>query len=428
MFNLLGKIFVTVGIFLGGIFGYHQSTPLTGFTPVEGPTFTISQTVLPADTSITLSSFATPDGRAFSMSNFGAIGYLTLDPTNTSRLETITFTGITQNGNGTATLTGVLRGIDFISPYAPTVSLERTHLVGASAVLSNPAAFYGKEFLFANSVSTSTAYLVFSSTTPPHYDLDLSQSAWSALPLTTIPDIGYVNRVSIAGAANSSETTNGISQLATGAQAAAGTSVGSTNGRLVLPSSLATSTPTVTATNNIPVTVSGKLSQLFWDLTQAFTWTGNHIFNGTVTNNATTTIAASSITNNALVLNTLAYKFPSTRSASSTVLSENGNGVLTWEPQSSGAISTSTTYSMPTSQGSSVTKTVYCVSPKVVASGGVSGLTANSLIGVNWDAITSSYPSATNAWTITDVCTVAANSGGTCSGGTATVYAICVNP
>lgn len=48
---------------------------------------------------------------------------------------------------------------------------------------------------------------------------------------------------------------------------------------------------------------------------------------------ATNTFQASSITNNALILNSLAYKFPSSRSASSTVLSENGAGTLSFVPR-----------------------------------------------------------------------------------------------
>ena len=400
-----------------------SSPPLIAgsFTPVGTTQFTLSGSgVTSSASTIQLNSFLLPDGKTpISMSMLGSIGYGVIEPNNPIKIEDITFTGVTQNANGTAILTGVSRGMSFYSPYQASTTLAYSHSGGSYFILSNTAGFYGQQFALLNNTSTFGTLQIFQD--PPIF-INAATSTNQAA------SVAYVNSVVAAGCANSSETVNGCSQLSTGAQAANGTSVGSTNGRLVLPSSLATSTPTVTATNNIPVTVAGKLSQLFLDLTQAFTWTGNHIFNGTLTANATTTIAASSVTNNALVLNGLAYKFPSTRAASSTVLSENGSGSLTFEPQSAGAVSTSTTYSMPTSQGSSVSTTVYCVSPKIVASGGVSGLTANSSLGANWDAITASYPSATNAWTVTDKCTVNSNSGGTCGGGTATVYAICVNP
>lgn len=47
---------------------------------------------------------------------------------------------------------------------------------------------------------------------------------------------------------------------------------------------------------------------------------------------ATTSIAASSVTNNAIVLNTVPYQFPSTQGAAATVLQNNGSGVLQWQP------------------------------------------------------------------------------------------------
>lgn len=45
---------------------------------------------------------------------------------------------------------------------------------------------------------------------------------------------------------------------------------------------------------------------------------------------ATTSITANNVNNNALILNQLAYSFPSSRGASSTVLTENGSGQLGW--------------------------------------------------------------------------------------------------
>ena len=73
-----------------------------------------------------------------------------------------------------------------------------------------------------------------------------------------------------------------------------------------------------------------------------YTWTGLHIFNtlGLISNasstfNATTTIAANSVTNNALVLNGQAYKWPTTQTASSSLLMTNGSGTLLWNAASS---------------------------------------------------------------------------------------------
>ena len=69
----------------------------------------------------------------------------------------------------------------------------------------------------------------------------------------------------------------------------------------------------------------------------AYTWTGLHtfnttgaIFNASTTFNATTTILANSVTNGALNLNGINYRFPPTQTASSTVLMTNGSGNLIW--------------------------------------------------------------------------------------------------
>lgn len=67
---------------------------------------------------------------------------------------------------------------------------------------------------------------------------------------------------------------------------------------------------------------SGKIHQLWLDLTEAFTLSGG------LTSTATTTLAASDVLNNALKINTIPYQYPSTQGASSTVLSNNGSGIL----------------------------------------------------------------------------------------------------
>ncbi len=160
---------------------------------------------------------------------------------------------------------------------------------------------------------------------------------WANFSTQIFADVAYVNSVVAAGAANASETVKGIIQLATGAQAALGTSLGTTGARLALGNNLATSTPTASCTSGcIPVAVNSKISQLFLDLTQAFTFSGLNTFtagflstaSSTIT--ATTTIAASSVTNNALVLNSVKYAFPSSQGALNTYLVNNGSGVLSW--------------------------------------------------------------------------------------------------
>ena len=346
MKNLLFGILVGGMICLGGfLVGEHfvtKQTPTTtqsfgSFQPVEATPFSVAKTVLPADNTITLAGFKTPDGRNLTMAMFGYVGYGTLDPTNLSPLESVTFSGITNNANGTVTLTGVTRGNDFVSPYAASSTLAQLHLVGATFLVTNTAGYYGNEFLFANNTGTSSQAIVMSSTTPWHYD---SNPVWVNFGATTLASKGYVDSAVVAGAAPITTATAGIGLLATAAQAALGTATGVFNAityNLLLPASMATSTPGVQAVNVIPVTgTNQKLSQLFLDLTQSFSWSGLHTFTvgliGTASStfSATTTIAANSITNRALVLNTIPYQFPSTQGAVSTVLQNNGSGILSW--------------------------------------------------------------------------------------------------
>lgn len=273
---------ITIVLFVGGyVVGqklYAPQTPVVAqsfgsFTPVGGQTYTLSGSgVIASATTIPLTSFTTPDGRPLVMSMFGNVGYAVMDPNSPTRIEDITFTGITQNANGTAILTGVSRGMDFVTPYLASTTLSQAHAGGSYLILSNSAGFYGQQFLFAATTATSSAVLVFGSTTPPKYDAD---PIWANFSTQVLADVSYVNSVVAAGAANGSETVKGIYQLATGAQAAIGASVGSTGARLVLGSNLATSTPGLsTVTGDIPTLTGSFLNQAFLNLTQAFTVSG----------------------------------------------------------------------------------------------------------------------------------------------------------
>jgi len=94
------------------------------------------------ETSISVTSLTLPNSDALiTMSMFGTLGYATLEP-STNRIENISFTGITQNSNGTATLTGVIRGLKLISPYDQDISLIKSHGGGTILRFTNSAPFY----------------------------------------------------------------------------------------------------------------------------------------------------------------------------------------------------------------------------------------------------------------------------------------------
>jgi hypothetical protein len=94
------------------------------------------------DTTITLQSMLGINGTAITTTDIGTAGFGTIEPGNGTQEEAIKFTGITQNSNGTATLTGV-SSVLFISPYTATSGLSKTHAGATTFILSNDAAFYG---------------------------------------------------------------------------------------------------------------------------------------------------------------------------------------------------------------------------------------------------------------------------------------------
>lgn len=106
-----------------------------------------------SDTSITL-TFLKKMGSTgdLSMTDFGDLGYATIDPTSTTKAENISFTGVTDNGDGTFTLTGVTRGLKGVSDYS-TGGNAVSHSSGATVVFSNSAPFYAQ---FGNVKNTNT--------------------------------------------------------------------------------------------------------------------------------------------------------------------------------------------------------------------------------------------------------------------------------
>lgn len=149
-------------------------------------------------TSIILQSFALVDGTLVTTAMIGDKGFGTLEP-GTSKEESISFTGITQNADGTATLTGVTRGLDFVSPYAEVSGNKYSHAGGTIFVVSNTSAFYGN-------IKT------------------------------------YIDDIAFAGAPDASSTVKGLVEVATQAEIDAGTAAGATSAKLAVgPDQLALS-------------------------------------------------------------------------------------------------------------------------------------------------------------------------------------------
>jgi hypothetical protein len=307
---LIASVILISGIFLATLVP-TQSFGATAFTPISGKTYYLAGAgVTSSANTINLSSFTLPDPNNTPIVNsmFSGTQYGVLEA-QTSKTEDITFTGVTQNSNGTATLTGVTRGISFYSPFVASTTLQLAHAGGATFILSNPAAFYA-QFLTNTNSNNIYGTFTFSSTSPPVYDAD---PVWANFSTQALADVSYVNSVVAAGCANGSTTVKGCVQLATAAQTAAGTATGSTAAALVP----ANSTFSVTSGNAVvPVgNTFGYLNQGWLGLSQAFTWTGLHTFNtGGIIDNASSTFTSTVNLNGTTLLNgaSLAHQFGGT--------------------------------------------------------------------------------------------------------------------
>lgn len=180
------------------------------------------------DNTLVLSSMVGINGSNIVTSDLGSFAYGTIEPGNGVQEEAILFTGVTQNANGTATLTGV-SSIGFSTPYTVTAGIGKTHAGASKFILSNDAGFYNNLILYMNSIAG-------------------------------------------AGAANASTTVKGIVQAATSGQVASGTAIGSTGAILaVTPDALAAS-GTYTTTTSL-ATALAAISANIQKFTVSGTWT-----------------------------------------------------------------------------------------------------------------------------------------------------------
>lgn len=188
-------------------------------------------------TSIIIQDFTTIDGVPLTMDDFGSKGWATLEPGNIAQEEQISFTGITQNANGTATLTGV-KSVAFIYPYTETTGLIKSHAGSTIFIISNTAAFYDSLTSKTNDELISGIW-TFVNPSVPRMDAAPSYGAGTELYFATKQ---YVDGVALAGAPNASTTQKGILEEATQAEIDADTPTGGTGARLAItPPNLATS-------------------------------------------------------------------------------------------------------------------------------------------------------------------------------------------
>lgn len=337
--NFFSKIFLTAWLGVQSFLGINHTEqveqPATvfggTFNPTGGQTYRLQSSISSTQTSITLSSFKEPvSNLKYTMSYLNSdIEYGTIDPQNNNSKEYVSFTGITQNADGTATLTGVTRGLGFSYPYTASTTLQQPHSGQSIFILSNPPQLYNK---YANKSNDQSILAIWD------FSTYLPTTSIAATSSNQFANKAYVDSVAVAGAPVATEAVTGIARLATQLQMASSTF--SAGAPTVLYSKYSTSSPYTTGLY-IPITRNdGKLSPLFIGTTTSdnYIWGGTSRFNGlslftaSTTLTATTSISATNVLSNALILNNLAYSFPSVRGASSTVLTENGSGSLVWMP------------------------------------------------------------------------------------------------
>lgn len=290
---------IGIAIVVAGFFGMQQSVPssvpLSGnFNPSGGGTYRLGQSIGTADVTIKLSSFTEPvSGIKYTMTYLNAsVGYGTLSP-QSSISEFISFTGVTQNSDGSALLTGVVRGLSR-SPAGTasncttaSTTLAQGHAGQSIFILSNSPCFQAEYAARQNNENISGIWNFQS----------LPTSTIIATLANQFTIKSYVDSVANQGAATSTFGNGGIVELATHAEAAAGTASSSPTGPLVLLSLYSNATPTsCNSVACIPVAVNSVINANFVATTSAYNWTGPHSYTATTTM-ATTTMASTTATN-----------------------------------------------------------------------------------------------------------------------------------
>lgn len=236
------------------------------------------------DTSMTLVSGTNNDGTSLA-------GYVcfTID-SNQPNVEDVCGTA-----NGIF-VTGLTRGLSGSTGTTTVASLKSSHRRGADVKISD------------------TPFLVILSRIMNQIDGFANPIAYDSSVATTtlagnrqnVASVGFVQDTAFnsAGVINATTAAKGVAQIATGAQAAASTNLGSSGASLVLPSSIATSTfNTLTAGNKVIVSgTTGTIDQGFISLasttiigsTRAFD-IGKHEIVITATSSPTTLIVPSGI-------------------------------------------------------------------------------------------------------------------------------------
>lgn len=285
LLHKLAVVLITPTIVMMSWAGYTvEKTPL-GSAPIVGASLSIptavsffsTQLATPitaSATSMTLVSGTDQTGTSLASSTYA----FTIDG------QTPTQEVVIADCTGTA-CTNMQRGIDPLTGVTTVAALQFRHNRGATVNITD-----APYLLIANRIINGDATFPNILTYAAGKTCTVSSSGQSLCPKT------YIDQTASAGAANANETTAGLVQLSTGAQAAAGTSLGSTGARLSPPNSIASSTYNAASSNVVVVTGgSNTIDHNFIATSSLYRFTGNNTHAGQEVFTATTTLATTTI-------------------------------------------------------------------------------------------------------------------------------------
>lgn len=355
-----------------------------------GGTYRLKASIASSDTSVSLSSFKEPvSDLPYTMSYLNTtVGYGTIDP-QTTRPEFISFTGITQNSDGSATLSGVTRGLTR-SPQGISCTASSTLAVrhpGQSIFILSDSPCHFAEYGVKRNDETVTGQWSFpypsasSSVASKGYvdqvalgspTVDRLIVAGTAGETVSQGQVLYYNRFEgewrKADADLASTSVNVLLGVAQGV-GTDGVSISGgvmiqgldpyqgsmTAGQRIYLSGTAGATSTSPGTFEKQLGVARNSTTLYFDpaLMQ------NALYSQTasttdliVSRNATSTHA----TTTSLSINGVSYQWPTTQNASSSALSTDGSGLLSWaQPPARILVQDGTSYTTT----SNATTTVY---------------------------------------------------------------------
>jgi hypothetical protein len=137
------------------------------------------------NTSMTLQSFVDLKGNPLTMANFGIVGNGTMQPGEQGYEEPISWTGIVQNSDGTATLTGI-ESVLGVYPNTGTSGFSLNHGWGTNFVVSNTSGFFSTWANTQNSETIGAPWVFAAEAENANPKIDSNSYAFTSLDYITL--------------------------------------------------------------------------------------------------------------------------------------------------------------------------------------------------------------------------------------------------